>query len=88
MDEKQRREKAIFMFENGLSAKKIYTSLNRSEAWFYKWLKRYQMEGQDWAESRSRRPHNIPNKVSPYLERTVIETRKKLANQPYSHIGA
>jgi len=88
MDEKNHREKAIIMYENGLSAKDVYEILKRSEAWFYKWLKRYQMEGKDWAESRSRRPHNIPNKVDPAVEQTIVEIRKKLENQPYAHIGA
>jgi len=88
MDEKSHREKAIIMYENALSAKDVYKTLKRSEAWFYKWLKRYQMEGKDWAESRSRRPHNIPNKVDPSVEQTIVEIRKKLENQPYAHIGA
>jgi len=39
MDEKELREDAIKRLENGESPKKIYQSLGKSKAWFFKWLK-------------------------------------------------
>jgi len=88
MDEKQTREDAIGRYENGESAKNIYQSLRRSKTWFYKWLKRYQLEGKDWAESRSRKPRHIANKVESSVEEAVVEMRKQLEGQRYAQVGA
>jgi len=88
MDEKECREEAIKRYENGESPKSVYQDLGRSKSWFFKWLRRYRNEGEDWAASRSRRPYHIANKISPTMEQTVIETRKHLMNQRYTQIGA
>jgi putative transposase len=88
MDEKELREKAIKRFENGESPKEIYQSLGKSKAWFFKWLKRYKQEGENWACSRSRRPHHTSKKIDITMEQAVIETRKQRERQLYSQIGA
>jgi putative transposase len=36
----------------GESPKTIYSSLNRSKKWFFKWLKRYQTGGMDWYKDK------------------------------------
>ncbi len=63
MDEKELREEAIRRYENGESPKSICDTFNRSKSWFFKWLKRYRNEEANWAEDRSRRPHNTPNRI-------------------------
>lgn len=88
MNEKQLRETAIRRYENGESPKEIYQSLGKSEAWFFKWLKRSQYDGKDWAESKSRRPHRIDKQVDKTMEQTVIDTRKDLEKELYAQIGA
>lgn len=88
MDEKGLREDAIKRFENGESPKEIYQSLGKSKAWFFKWLKRYNNEGENWASSRSRRPHHSSKKVDLSMEQAVIETRKRRERQLYAQIGA
>lgn len=88
MSEKKLRQKAIRRYENGESPKEIYQSLNKSEAWFFKWLKRSQCDGENWAESKSRRPHHIHKKVDKNMERAVIDTRKDLEKELYAQIGA
>ena len=88
MNEKLHREEAIRRYENGESAKNIYQNLKRSEPWFYKWLKRYRMEGKGWAESHPCRPHRIANKVESSVEQAVVEMRKHLEQQQYAQIGA
>lgn len=88
MDEKQLREEAIRRYENGESPKAIYQSLGKSEAWFFKWLKRYQYDGQTWSESKSRRPHRISNKIDKAMEQAVIDTRRSLEQELYAQIGA
>ena len=88
MDEKELRERAIRRYENGESPKEIYQNLDKSKAWFFKWLNRSQYGEKDWAESRSRRPHHIPKKVDNTMEQAVIETRKYLEKELYAQIGA
>jgi transposase InsO family protein len=88
MNEKQLRQEAIRRYENGESPKTIYQNLSKSEAWFFKWLKRSQHDGENWAESKSRRPHHTRKKVYNAMEQAVIETRKNLEKELYAQIGA
>lgn len=88
MNEKQLRETAIRRYENGESPKEIYQSLSKGKTWFFKWLKRSQCDGENWAESKSRKPHHIHKKVDNVMEQAVIETRKNLEKELYAQIGA
>lgn len=88
MNEQQLREEAIRRYENGESPKTIYQSLGKSEAWFFKWLKRYQHDGENWAESKSRKPHHLSKRINKVMEHAVIETRKSLEKELYAQIGA
>jgi putative transposase len=88
MDEKEIREEAKRRYENGESPKEIYQSLRKGKTWFFKWLKRSKRDGKDWAESQSRRPHHLTNKIDKMMEQVVIESRKRLEKQLYAQIGA
>jgi putative transposase len=71
----------------------IYKSLNRSKAWFFKWLKRYQEFGEPGLKDQSRRPRNSPNKTKPDMEQRIVNIRKTLAARStletfYAPIGA
>jgi len=78
MNIKEFREKAIKRYKNGESPKEIYQSLGKSKTWFFKWLKRYKLEGKDWSKSHSYRPHQSPKRIDEIMEQMVIETRKYL----------
>jgi len=73
MNIKEFREKAIKRYKNSESPKEIYQSLGK-----FKWLKRYKLDGKDWAESHSCRPHQSPKRINKAMEQMVIETRKRL----------
>ena len=88
MDERKLRESAVRGYRNGGSPKRIYQTLGRSKRWFYKWLKRSQKEGEDWAKGLSRKPHRMPKKTDESMEQAVVETRKSLVGNPYAQIGA
>jgi len=88
MNEKETREKAIRRYENGESPKGIYQSLSKSKAWFFKWLKRFKHDGEDWAKDLPRRPHHIPKGVDKTMEQAVIDARKYLEKTLYAQIGA
>lgn len=88
MDEKELREGAIRRYENGESPKEICQSLGRGKTWFFKWLKRSQHDGENWAKDHSKRPHHIRKKVDNIMEQAVIDARKSLEKQLYAQIGA
>jgi len=88
MNIKELREKATKRYENGESPKEIYQSLGKGKSWFFKWLKRYKLDGKDWAKSHSRKPHQSPKRIDKIMEQTVIETRKRLEKKLYAQTGA
>lgn len=88
MNKRETREKAIRRYENGESPKEIYQSLSKSKAWFFKWLKRSQLDGEDWAKDLPRRPHHIPKRIDKTMEQAVIDARKYLEKKLYAQIGA
>jgi transposase InsO family protein len=88
MDKKQLREQAIRRYENGESPQKIYQSLGKSKTWFFKWLKRSQLDGENWASDLSKRPHQFRKRVDETMEQSVIEARKCLEKTLYAQIGA
>lgn len=88
MNIKEFREKAIKRYKNGESPKEIYQSLGKSKTWFFRWLKRYKLDGKDWANNHSCKPHRSPKRIDKIMEQTVIETRKHLEKKLYSQIGA
>jgi len=88
MNIKELREKAIKRYKNGEFPKDIYQSLGKSKTWFFKWLKRYKLDGKDWSKSQSRKPRKSPKRIDEMMEQTVIETRKYLEKKLYSQIGA
>jgi transposase InsO family protein len=88
MEEEKLREIAISRYKNGESPKTIYESLGRSKAWFFKWLKRYSLEKDNWSKSKSRKPGKSPKRIDANMEQTVIQKRKELEKTLYSQIGA
>ena len=87
MNMEKLREKAIKRYLNGESPKEIYQSLGKGKTWFFKWLKRYKLDGQDWARKHFRRPHQSPKRIDQETEQMVIATKKKLENRLYAQIG-
>lgn len=85
--EEQRRREAIQRHLMGESPKAIYTDLNRSKKWFFKWLKRYQDGDSDWYRDKSRAPLNRPAQVNNEEKKLIISTRKRLEAEPFAQIG-
>lgn len=86
--EKEIREQAIRRYENGESPKEIYQSLGKGKTWFFKWLKRSQLDGEDWSKDLSRKPHQTRERISKAMEQAIINTRKQLERELYAQIGA
>jgi len=82
------RELAIRRYENGESPEKIYQSLGKSKAWFFKWLKRSKLDRENWSGDLSRRANRTHKRVDETIEQAIIETRKFLEKKLYAQIGA
>jgi hypothetical protein len=86
--EEEIRKKAIMSYiVEKEKPKVIYTSLNRSKKWFFKWLKRYETGGRDWYKEQSRAPLRSPNEISQGKKDFIISTRQHLESEPYAQIG-
>lgn len=85
--EQDLRKKAINLYLKGVAPKSIYTELNRSKNWFFKWLKRYQTGDPDWYKGKSRAPKRQPAAISEVDRQRIISVRTGLDSQKFAQIG-
>jgi transposase len=85
--EQKLRITAIRRYLKGESPKSIYTDLNRSKNWFFKWLRRYKSGEPNWYQDRSRAPIRRPAEISEAEKQRIISVRTHLESQRFSQIG-
>ena len=85
--EEELRKQAIKRHLDGESPKEVYTSLNRSKKWFFKWLNRYQSGATDWFKELSRAPLTRPSGLGTAEKELIISTRSRLESSPFAQIG-
>ena len=85
--EHELRIKAINRYVKGESPKSIYTNLNRSKEWFFKWLKRYHSGEPEWYKEKSRAPLIRPTQLSETEKQRIISTRQRLESEKFAQIG-
>jgi len=86
--EKELRKKAVLRHVvGGEEPKRIYTEINRSKKWFFKWLKRYKTGNEDWYKDRSRAPLTKPNKTHKEKKEFIVSVRKRLESEQFAQIG-
>jgi transposase-like protein len=85
--EQEIRKKAINLFRKGESPKSIYSELNRSKNWFFKWLKRYKSGDPSWFKDKSRAPKTQPTAISDIDKQRIISVRNHLDSQKFAQIG-
>ena len=86
--ESEIRKNAIKRYLDGEKPKSIYSDLNRSKKWFFKWLKRYQGGDKDWHKDQSKAPKKSPKRISGTDTQRIIETRKRLETERFAQTGA
>jgi hypothetical protein len=86
--EQELRKQAIHRYQNNEKPKVIYTDLNRSKYWFFKWLKRYQSGDPDWYKDKSRAPKTRPTALSKIDKQRIISVRERLESQKFAQTGA
>jgi len=87
MEEELRQTAINRHIQGGESPKDVYTSLNRSKKWFFKWLIRYQTGAPDWFKERSRAPKTKPSEIDVESKERILLTRQQLVDAPYAQIG-
>ena len=87
MEEEIRKKAVLRYIVEKEEPKVIYTSLNRSKKWFFKWLNRYRTGDTDWYQEQSRAPLRRPKKTTTGEKDLIISTRNRLEAEPYAQIG-
>lgn len=92
-DELSSRKAAIRLRMAGENIEDICQTLNRSEAWFHKWWRRYQDAGPAGLYDLTRARRQATNRTPPHIERAVISIRQRLAKRErpetrYGLVGA
>lgn len=87
VEEDLRKEAIRRHLVEGETPKAVYTSINRSKKWFFKWLKRYQSGAADWYKELSRAPCTKPTEISSQEKEIITATRSRLESEPYAQIG-
>ncbi|MBN2029613.1 helix-turn-helix domain-containing protein [bacterium] len=82
------RQKALKLYHDEIRVNEICRRLNRSRAWFYKWLRRYQAGRSDWYKDVSKAPHTVANKTPPELVDLILKLRKDLEETRVAGKGA
>ena len=86
--EEEIRKKAIFRYRvDGEFPKDIYTSLQRSKKWLFKWLKRFHSGDSHWYEDHSRAPLLKARETELREKDLIITTRQRLESEPSAQIG-
>jgi len=85
--EEELRKQAVQRHLAGESPKAVYTSLDRSKKWFFKWLSRYQSGADDWYQERSRAPLTRPSELSRADKDLIVSTRNRLDSAAFAQIG-
>jgi len=71
------RKEFVSMFESGaINFSDLCRRFSISRKTGYKWIHRYQSEGEAGLTDRSRRPHRIIRRVDPVIEKQVVSIRK------------
>lgn len=87
MEEELRQTAINRHIQGGESPKDVYTSLNRSKKWFFKWLIRYRSGAPDWFEDQSRAPKTKSSEIDEEAKEGILLTRQQLVDAPYAQIG-
>jgi len=80
-NEEELRRVAIERYLLGEAPSTIWTSLDRSKRWFYKWLSRYRTKKEGWYSDQSKKPYSHPRRTPSEIVEIVKHVRLELYNQ-------
>lgn len=76
--ELQLRQRAIRLKQAGASVTTICQQLHRSREWFYRWWRRYTLDGPAALHEQSRSPKTRPTALSSDLRQAILSIRDRL----------
>lgn len=87
------RKIAIKRYLEGEEPSQIYTSLGYSQTWFFKWKRRYELDGLDGLHDVSSAPHHPANQTEEAIETVIVNMRtcrekRERDETKYAFIGA
>ena len=82
------RRLAFKLFDKGKSSAEILARLPRSRFWLFKWKKRFEREGWQVLDSRSKAPHHSPHEYSSEAVKLVVRLRKRMEKSIAGLVGA
>jgi len=77
----KKRSEAVRRYLTGENPPSIYSSVRKSKAWLYKWVKRYKPEDSAWCQDQSKRPRVSPHRTTEEIEEIVKMVRLNLYNK-------
>lgn len=86
--EVERRRCAVALVGEGIPIAEVARRLGRSRWWVYEWLGRYRRSGDEGLIARSTAPRQRPTKTSTSTVGKILDTRRRLVDQPEASIGA
>ncbi len=84
----QLRSEAVRRRLSGESPAEIARPLGRSRQWVAKWVRRYGLGAEDWAEGARRGPRRATNRTPAEAEALVLAVRERLEQNPWAQVGA
>jgi transposase-like protein len=84
----ERRLHAVSRVRAGESVVAAARSVGRSEQWLHKWLRRYQVDGEQGLRDRSRAPHHGPAATPAEIVAKVLEVRSELERSEHQGFGS
>lgn len=90
MKQEKTRQKAIELYNSGMSVTEICKLLKTSRKWFYKWERRYDRDPKgEWYKDHSKAPKHFPGKkITALLEQQILSIREHLEHEKYAQKGA
>ncbi len=72
------RRRAITLGLGGRSVKSVCSARGRSESWYHRWWRRYTESGAEGLYDLTRANHQLVQRVSPELERSILSIGRRL----------
>jgi putative transposase len=82
------RRLAFKLFDKGKSPAETLAHLPRSPSWLFKWKKRFEQEGWQAVDSRSKAPQHSPQAYSSDAVNLVVRVRQRLDKSTVGLVGA
>ncbi|MBM3120443.1 MAG: transposase [Chloroflexi bacterium] len=77
----KKRSEAVKRYLADEPPRSICSSLRKSKAWLYKWVKRFHVGDSAWCQDQSKQPHLSPNRTTEEIEEIVKMVRLSLYNK-------